>query len=71
MHWPVPVLAPELGGDQGPVLVTVEYRVAATDRSGFLDADRQNSPESVSGTALTIGTSMRMQPTPAALSKRT
>jgi hypothetical protein len=38
MHWPVPVLAPELGGDQGPVLITIEYRVAVADRSSFLDA---------------------------------
>jgi MFS family permease len=36
MHWPVPVLSPELAGDQGPVLITIEYRVPHADRSAFL-----------------------------------
>jgi MFS family permease len=38
MHWPVPVLSPELEADQGPVLITIEYRVPLADRSAFLDA---------------------------------
>lgn len=38
MHWPVPVLSPELAGDQGPVLITIEYRVPLADRSAFLVA---------------------------------
>jgi hypothetical protein len=38
MHWPVPVLSPEIESDQGPVLVTVEYRVPTADRSDFVDA---------------------------------
>ena len=38
MHWPEPVLANEVDADRGPVLVTVEYRVATQDRGGFLAA---------------------------------
>ncbi|MPZ37432.1 MAG: MFS transporter [Rhizobiales bacterium] len=38
MHWPVPVLSPELEGDRGPVLITIEYRVPLADRSEFLNA---------------------------------
>jgi MFS family permease/quinol monooxygenase YgiN len=38
MHWPVPVLSPEMEADHGPVLVTVEYRVPTADRSDFIDA---------------------------------
>ena len=38
MHWPEPVLSNEVDADRGPVLVTVEYRVATQDRGGFLAA---------------------------------
>ncbi len=38
MHWPVPVLSPELEGDRGPVLITIEYRIPLAHRSDFLDA---------------------------------
>jgi len=38
MHWPEPVLAQALEADRGPVLVTVEYRVAETDRAAFVEA---------------------------------
>jgi MFS family permease len=38
MHWPEPVLAGPVPQDAGPVLVTVEYRVAPADRHEFLTA---------------------------------
>lgn len=38
MHWPAPVLAAELDADRGPVMVTIEYRIAAEHRAPFLDA---------------------------------
>ena len=38
MHWPAPVLAEDLRKPAGPVLVTVEYRIAAKDRDAFLVA---------------------------------
>jgi predicted MFS family arabinose efflux permease len=38
MHWPEPVLAHEVEADQGPVLVTVEYRIDPKFRESFLDA---------------------------------
>jgi predicted MFS family arabinose efflux permease len=38
MHWPEPVLAGPVPEDAGPVLVTVEYRVAAADQREFLTA---------------------------------
>jgi quinol monooxygenase YgiN len=43
MHWPAPVSA--IDGDRGPVLVTVEYRVAAEKRDAFLVAVRQLSQQ--------------------------
>jgi predicted MFS family arabinose efflux permease len=36
MHWAPPVLSRTVAKDEGPVLVTVEYRVAAKDRQAFL-----------------------------------
>ena len=36
MHWRVPVLVKKVTDDQGPVLVTVEYRIAPDDRAEFL-----------------------------------
>ena len=38
MHWPEPVLAGPVEQDAGPVLVTVEYRVADTHRAELLAA---------------------------------
>ena len=36
MHWPPPIVALDVEGDRGPVLVTVEYLVAAANREHFL-----------------------------------
>jgi len=36
MHWPTPVLTHDVESDQGPVLVTVEYRIDPRDREAFL-----------------------------------
>jgi MFS family permease len=38
MHWPAPVVAREFEQDQGPVLVTIEYRIEPRDRRAFLTA---------------------------------
>jgi predicted MFS family arabinose efflux permease len=38
MHWPPPVLAGVVGDDAGPVLVSVDYRVAPENREAFLRA---------------------------------
>jgi MFS family permease len=38
MHWRVPVVTKKVENDQGPVLVTVEYRIESDDRGEFLDA---------------------------------
>ena len=38
MHWPTPVLSHEVENDRGPVLVTVEYQIAPSDRKRFLAA---------------------------------
>ena len=38
MHWPAPVVAGEIANDEGPVLVTVEYHVAADNREALLVA---------------------------------
>ena len=38
MHWPTPVVAEDLEERAGPVMVTVEYRIAAKDRDSFLVA---------------------------------
>ena len=38
MHWPAPLLSYDIEPDRGPVLVTVEYGVAAADRAAFLAA---------------------------------
>jgi MFS family permease len=35
-HWPQPVLVAEIDGDRGPVLVTIEYRIALDRRHEFL-----------------------------------
>ncbi len=38
MHWPQPVLPAAAHGERGPVLVLVDYRIAAADREAFLRA---------------------------------
>ena len=38
MHWRAPVLAQKIENNQGPVLVTVQYRVDAEKRAEFLSA---------------------------------
>jgi len=38
MHWPAPITAHEIEKDQGPVLVSVEYRINPRERSRFLAA---------------------------------
>jgi MFS family permease len=38
MHWRAPVLAQKIENNQGPVLVTVQYRVASNNRAEFLSA---------------------------------
>lgn len=37
-HWPEPLTAEPVAHDRGPVLVTVEYRIAGEDRPAFLRA---------------------------------
>jgi MFS family permease len=37
-HWPEPALAEPVAGDRGPVIVTVTYRVAPSDRPAFFAA---------------------------------
>ncbi|MFG1464163.1 MFS transporter [Xanthobacter sp. DSM 24535] len=37
-HWPEPLLAEPVPGDRGPVLILIEYRIARTERDGFLAA---------------------------------
>jgi hypothetical protein len=39
MQWPVPLVSHEVKGDRGPVLVTIEYRIAnGGNRAAFLAA---------------------------------
>ncbi|WP_330970588.1 MFS transporter, partial [Lysobacter sp. A3-1-A15] len=35
-HWPEPVLVEEIAGDRGPVLITIEYRIALDQRDAYL-----------------------------------
>lgn len=37
-HWPEPLLAAPVEDDRGPVLITVEYRIAPENRAAFLAA---------------------------------
>jgi hypothetical protein len=41
LHWRTPVFAQRVDDDQGPILVTVEYRVDPEDRAPFLAAMRE------------------------------
>jgi predicted MFS family arabinose efflux permease len=45
MHWPAPISAQEIEYDEGPVLVTMEYRVIPEHRPAFLAALRQLAHE--------------------------
>jgi MFS family permease len=36
MHWPAPIVADELDGDRGPVMVTVEYRIDPAHAEAFV-----------------------------------
>jgi predicted MFS family arabinose efflux permease len=38
LHWRVPTITKKIENDQGPVLVTVEYRIVSENRSEFLQA---------------------------------
>jgi hypothetical protein len=38
MHWPAPIAVREVDADQGPVMVTVEYRIDPKNRKQFLAA---------------------------------
>jgi predicted MFS family arabinose efflux permease len=50
MDWPTPVVTLELERDAGPVMVTVEYRVAPADRASFLiELDRLSRERSADG----------------------
>jgi MFS family permease len=40
MHWPEPLLSDDVGDDCGPVLITVEYRIASGNQQAFLAAIR-------------------------------
>ncbi|MGO3128254.1 MAG: MFS transporter [Luteimonas sp.] len=35
-HWPQPVVLEDIAVDRGPVLITIEYRIASEDRDAFL-----------------------------------
>src|SRR5208282_2925572 len=41
MHWRKPVFAQRVDDDQGPILVTIEYRIDPEDRAPFLAAMRE------------------------------
>nr|WP_207185960.1 MFS transporter [Rubrivivax gelatinosus] len=49
LHWPEPALSPAMAAslvqDRGPVMVTVEYRVATEHTAGFLAAVHAFAPE--------------------------
>jgi Transmembrane secretion effector len=38
MHWPQPIVTETVENDAGPVMVTVEYRIAPNEREAFLAA---------------------------------
>jgi MFS family permease len=45
LSWPMPVTTRQMGEDQGPVLVTVEYHIDPHDRDAFLEAVERSSQE--------------------------
>jgi MFS family permease len=40
LHWPTPIVGTAVALDDGPVLVSIEYRVAVTEHGAFLEALR-------------------------------
>lgn len=44
-HWPEPLTAAPIEHDRGPVLIQIEYRIAAADRADFLKALARLSAE--------------------------
>jgi MFS family permease len=44
-HWPEPLVAEPVAHDRGPVLILIEYRIAAADRTAFLKALRHLAGE--------------------------
>lgn len=44
-HWPAPVVTGELEPDRGPVMILIEYRVAAEDQHAFLASLRRFSAQ--------------------------
>lgn len=42
-HWQAPVVAGEVEGDRGPVMIQIEYQVAEEDRQAFLNEIRKLS----------------------------
>ncbi len=44
-HWPEPLTAEPVAHDRGPVLIQIEYRIAAADRAAFLKELRLLSAE--------------------------
>ena len=59
MHWRRPVFAQRVDDDQGPVLVTLQYRIDPKDRAPFLASMQEKSAWSASATAPTPGTCSR------------
>jgi predicted MFS family arabinose efflux permease len=45
MSWPAPIVTGQVENDQGPVMVTVEYRISPEDREAFLTALEKLSHE--------------------------
>ena len=45
MSWPAPIVTGHVENDQGPVMVTVEYRISPKDREAFLTALERLSHE--------------------------
>jgi MFS family permease len=37
-HWPEPIVAAEIPGDRGPVMVTIEYQIASSEQAVFSEA---------------------------------
>jgi MFS family permease len=54
-QWPAPVVSHSVEGEDGPVLVTIEYRIASGDRDSFLSALYQLQHERLRDGASTWG----------------
>jgi len=44
-HWPEPAIAEPVEHDRGPVMISIEYRIARKDRSAFLSVMSRLAPE--------------------------